>query len=559
MFKKILILLFILSSNAYAQTGTTAPMFGLDQCLWFENQAGTVVNNYCAKMIVTGTLTDNGDGSFTLDSDGGGGGTGDIESVGDCLSGNCFDGVGFGTTLTGQLTADTIDFLEDNYITFGNNDSAGIGIRGKNLDSSDTDFNIGTYGAGRIIIGEVDDTRILLTTEPTGNVTVSATLSINGTLDVGNTTTAVNNADAKIGVSAANQIGLVVQTKATPTKPAFEIQTSAGRPAVRFETAGNSNLRINYSGTMADAGFAGFGLSVQNINDAGEGSWIEILNSGGANTGAFFGMFGNQFQLFNWQGGDIEFWTFPTASNGYPRVTMSDTGNMGLDGAPQFGWGHGWGGGVGVFALANVSTAPTTSLTTALAMYSKSQELYYMGPSNQERKVAYHAPTASIPINPGSMVLTGTLAITGDSTQGAQIDGYNSYVLLFDATTDEGAAYRFKLPSNWSAHSSLRLNYSMTSATANEVEWEAAVMCITPTTDSIRDDADSFAAFATAVDTVRATARYEDTVSITLTDDSCAAGDDMVINISTDSDDATNDDATGDRRLIGATYIYTVF
>ena len=158
---------------------------------------------------------------------------------------------------------------------------------------------------------------------------------------------------------------------------------------------------------------------------------------------------------------------------------------------------------------------------------------------------------------PGSASITGTMAITADATQGAQIDGSNGGVLLFDATVDEGAAWRFRLPDNWTAHTDLKLMYSMQSGTANEVEWEAAVMCQSAG-DSERDDADGFAAIATTVDTVPGTVLFPDTVTITLTDDSCAAGDLMTINVSTDSDDATNDDATGDRRLLGVVYEYAI-
>lgn len=232
------------------------------------------------------------------------------------------------------------------------------------------------------------------------------------TLTLGVPTTPVTTADFVIGVSSNTKTGLVIQTKAGTTLPAFQIQDSAGVVKSSFDTTGNGALRVNYSGTMAAAAYPGFVLSVQNINDAGEGSWIEILNSGGANTGAFFGMMGNQFQLFNWQGGDIEFWTFPTASNGYVRVTISDTGNLGLDGTPQYGWGHGWGGGVGIFGLTNAQTAPTTSLTTALGIYSVSQELWYMSASNQARKVAW----STAALTSGRVALIGTGgALTDDA------------------------------------------------------------------------------------------------------------------------------------------------
>lgn len=69
----ILILLF--ANPSFSQTGTTAEMFGLDQCLWVETEDETVVNNYCAKMKLTdGSLVDNGDGSFSVTI-----GTGDVD------------------------------------------------------------------------------------------------------------------------------------------------------------------------------------------------------------------------------------------------------------------------------------------------------------------------------------------------------------------------------------------------------------------------------------------------------------------------------------------------
>ncbi len=220
-----------------------------------------------------------------------------------------------------------------------------------------------------------------VTIDDSNNVTTQ------GTLNVGTPTTAITDGDLKVGASATNQIGLVVQTKASPTKPAFEIQDSTGRPAVRFETSGNSSMRINQKGTMATASYDGFVLSVQNIGDTGEGSWLEILNSGGANKGAFFGMAGDQFQLFNWQGGDIEFWTYPTASDGRVRFTITDTGNYGFDGSNAYGWGHGWGGGVGIIGIGNVTTAPTTSLTTATGLWSVLGELYMMTTDNTVKKI----------------------------------------------------------------------------------------------------------------------------------------------------------------------------
>jgi hypothetical protein len=208
--------------------------------------------------------------------------------------------------------------------------------------------------------------------DSSGNVTTA------GKTNVGTLTVPVSDARSYIGVQSTTEKGLVVQMPSGTTVPAIEVQDHTGRVVSKVNTTGNSTLTVNYSGTMVAAGFPGFGLSVQNIGDSGEGSWLEILNSGGANQGAFFGMAGNQFQQYNWQGGDIEFNTFPTPSNGYTRVTISKEGNLALDGTPQYGWSGGYGGGVGVMALRNAQTIPSSGVSNVAMLYSEAGELYAM-------------------------------------------------------------------------------------------------------------------------------------------------------------------------------------
>lgn len=154
--------------------------------------------------------------------------------------------------------------------------------------------------------------------------------------------------------------------------------------------------------------------------------------------------------------------------------------------------------------------------------------------------------------------VTATISGLDVSSQGASIDaGDGNWRVLFDATTDESAVFTSILPSNYSSAPVCKIAYSMNSGTANEAEWECAVMCVTPG-DAADIGTASFAAGATAVETVPGTAGHTDTlVSITPTDDSCAAGDIIYVYISTDSDDATNDDATGDRELVGAYLSFT--
>jgi hypothetical protein len=169
--------------------------------------------------------------------------------------------------------------------------------------------------------------------------------------------------------------------------------------------------------------------------------------------------------------------------------------------------------------------------------------------------------TATKFFSPQSAKLTGGFVVFtpggGDATtQGAQIDaGDGNWRLLFDSTIDEGAVWQWRLPDNWGAHSEVNIPYSMTSGTANKVEYEVAVMCV-----SDGDAADigtaSFANVALGSATVPGTAGYLDEISITVTDDSCAAGDMFWLFLSTDANDGSNDDATGDREVQGVEYEY---
>ena len=161
-----------------------------------------------------------------------------------------------------------------------------------------------------------------------------------------------------------------------------------------------------------------------------------------------------------------------------------------------------------------------------------------------------------------SAKLTGAYVVftppTADAcTQGAQIDaGDGNWRLLFDPTTDECATWQFVMPSNYASTPLLKVTYSMVSATTAEVEFEAAIMCVTPG-DSADINTASFSNVATTVDTVPGTAGYTDTVTLTLNDDSCAAGDTVFVVLSTDGNDATNDDATGDREVVAVYLDYT--
>jgi len=172
------------------------------------------------------------------------------------------------------------------------------------------------------------------------------------------------------------------------------------------------------------------------------------------------------------------------------------------------------------------------------------------------------ATTESLLLPVQSAKLTGAFVVrtptSGDaSTQGAAIDaGDGNWRLLFDATTDEAAVWQFRLPDYWAAHSELNVFYTMTSATTLEVEFEADVMCVSDG-DSADVGTAGFVGVAVGSATVPGTAGFPDEISITLTDDACAAGDMLWLYLSTDANDAANDDATGDREVIGVEYEFT--
>jgi hypothetical protein len=114
----------------------------------------------------------------------------------------------------------------------------------------------------------------------------------------------------------------------------------AGNANFSYQTSGNNRLIVNANGTKVASVFAGMVLSVQNIGDTGEGSWIEILNNGGANKGAFFGMYGDNFEQYNWQGGPIMFHTHPNPSSGILRLRITNTGLVGIGNVTETAFLH---------------------------------------------------------------------------------------------------------------------------------------------------------------------------------------------------------------------------
>ena len=76
--------------------------------------------------------------------------------------------------------------------------------------------------------------------------------------------------------------------------------------------------RITSSGTPVASPYT---LSVQSTAAS---TWLQILNSAGAGKGAFFGISGDDFELWSYQGGELKFYTSPIAGAGILALAISD-------------------------------------------------------------------------------------------------------------------------------------------------------------------------------------------------------------------------------------------
>jgi hypothetical protein len=128
--------------------------------------------------------------------------------------------------------------------------------------------------------------------------------------------------------------------------------------------------------------------------------------------------------------------------------------------------------------------------------------------------------------------------------------------LLYDAATEEWAAWSFRMPADYASGPVLKVQYKMTSATTGDVIWAGSIAAISDG-DSTDADAKVFATANTATVTVPGTAGFIDEASITMTNaDSVAAGDFVVVRIARQGA-AGGDTATGDAEFIGAALTYT--
>lgn len=120
---------------------------------------------------------------------------------------------------------------------------------------------------------------------------------------------------------------------------------------------------------------------------------------------------------------------------------------------------------------------------------------------------------------------------------------------LFDADTAESARWETLLYPFPSGTLKARVYYSMASATSGTVEFELSIGCISDG-DSVDVDSKTLGTADALTATVPGTAGYIDVISdASLNGDSCAENDLIIVNIARDSDDETNDTATGNAEI----------
>lgn len=155
----------------------------------------------------------------------------------------------------------------------------------------------------------------------------------------------------------------------------------------------------------------------------------------------------------------------------------------------------------------------------------------------------------------GTIILP-ILAAVPDPTNppGLAFTAANRPYLTFDASTDELVVWTFPLPTNYASGLAVHCQYSMASATANNIAIRTEVMAIADTEDV---DTDNFAAVeASADDTVPGTAGNMGVVSDALGTPTLAASDYIALRFGRENG-TSGTNATGDMEVWAVWLQYT--
>lgn len=155
-------------------------------------------------------------------------------------------------------------------------------------------------------------------------------------------------------------------------------------------------------------------------------------------------------------------------------------------------------------------------------------------------------------------ILIDVLSVHQDNTNPPGIEWLTSGVpyLSFDDTTDELLTVAFRLPDDYASGLAYKWQYSMASATANNVAVRTQVKAVTDGTEDI-GSATAATLEASADNVVPGTAGYTKTVSHSFSNlDSAAAGDYIEIQFGRENG-TSGTNATGDMYLHTLTLTYT--
>lgn len=578
MFKKI-IGFFLISAFL------SSPAFAGPPPFCYQEEDGAPSGCFKKIKFANGTLTDNGDGTYSHSQAGAGGG--DITDVGTCSSGGCFvDGTNQVLTFEGS-TADTVESklgATDPTVgdqTFNLPDMAAggtytIATTSSNvatataLAANGSNCAAGEYPLGVSASGAVESCTDATTEIAAYSQPLEATLTdiADGTIleDLVNTANPWADNEVADTITASNYLPLAGGTLTGELKTAAQgiegTATDALTDCSTFSATGGGIFYDDSEGkwkkcqdnTLTDldttGGGGGDSVSVDgvgvvdpNFASTGDIDFVDTSNTVTAN-------------ITNDKVTEAKLKAVDAASDEDVLTYESTTGDFEWHSRDEIV------GGISAGALPNDSVLEA-DLKAVDAPSDEECLTYETTTGDFEWQSCGGGGSGSTALNLPiySAKLTGAFTVftppTADAcSQGAQIDaGDGNWRLLFDATTDECATWQFVVPDNYSSTPALNVYYTMSSATSLDVEFEASIMCVT-SGDSADIGTASFSNVATATETVPGTAGYMKKLTITLTDDSCSAGDIAFVVLSTDANDATNDDATGDREVVGVEFDY---
>ena len=237
------------------------------------------------------------------------------------------NGIGGPSFVVGSSTA--TNFIVTN--------AGNVGI-GTTTPSAKFALTSGGTGTGRAFAIADSNNLDRFTVLDNGTVTVgvpatpSSLFAVNGPASVITNSGSVNLSTLYVANSGSNNSFYVFRA-VSGAGDVFNV-TNAGNvgigtttPMYKLDLRGGST-RLVQSGTPLTTSYA---LSVQRPDNSA--AWVEILNSGGAGKGAFLGLNTNDFELYNYQAGNIIFYTNTSASASTERMRITNDGNVGIGNA----------------------------------------------------------------------------------------------------------------------------------------------------------------------------------------------------------------------------------